>query len=132
MLSGGAAAKTLVHDPHASEFPGSLFVPDFDADIARLKGAADGIGGFVKYCGEALKISLRTMAELRRFEARRNGIAEERKFRVGQTVRIVGGPFDMLEGRIDRLDSRYRLSLLMEILGAQSSVELDEDQVEAV
>ncbi len=117
-------------------FPGSMFIPDFDADIERLKRAADGIGGFVKYCGkngpEALKISLRIMAELRRFEARRNGIAEQRKFRIGQTVRIVGGPFDMLEGRIDRLDSRYRFSVLIEFLGASTSLQIGEDEIEAV
>lgn len=113
-------------------FPGAMFIPDFDADIARLKGAADGIGGFVKYCGEAVKVSLRTMAEVRRFEAKRNGIAEERKYRVGQKVRMIGGVFDLWEGRIDRLDPQYRIIVLIEILTREVPLQLDEDQVEAV
>ena len=113
-------------------FPGALFVPDFNADLAKLKKAADGIGGFVKYAGEAVKVSLRMMAEIRRFEDRVNRDPDKRKFEIHQRVRIVGGPFDMWEGQIERLDSRYRLSVLIEILGARSSLQLDEDQVEAV
>jgi transcriptional antiterminator NusG len=113
-------------------FPGSMFVPDFHADIAMLKQNADGIGGFVKYCGEALKVSLRTMVEVRRFEAKRNRTPDNRKFHLDQKVRVIGGPFDMLEGRIDRLDSRYRIRVLIEILGARSPIQFDEDQVEAV
>ena len=113
-------------------FPGSMFVPDCHADIAMLKRNADGIGGFVKYCGEAVKVSLRTMAEVRRFEARRNGLPEQRKFRINQKVRIVGGPFDLLEGQIDRLDPKYRITVLIEFLGARSPIQLDEGQVEAV
>lgn len=113
-------------------FPGAMFVPDVDADIARLKDAADGIGGFVKYCGEALKVSLATMAIVRRFEAHRNGIPEERKFKVDQKVRIIRGPFNMLEGRINRLDHRYRIVVLISFLQGEVPIQLDEDQVEAV
>jgi transcription antitermination factor NusG len=113
-------------------FPGALFVPDFEADITRLKRCASGIGGFVKYAGEAVRISLRVMDEIRRFEAKRNGEPEQRKFRIDQIVRIKGGPFDLWTGQIERLDSRYRLSVLIEFLGARSSLQVDEDQVEAV
>jgi transcription antitermination factor NusG len=113
-------------------FPGALFVPDFDADLARLKSAADGIGGFVKYAGQAVKVSLRMMVEIRKFEEKLNKSPEKRKFKVEQRVRIIGGPFDLWEGQIERLDSRYRLSVLIDILGAQSSLQVDEDQVEAV
>jgi transcription antitermination factor NusG len=110
-------------------FPGSMFIPDYEADIERLKRHATGIGGFVKCAGEALRISLRTMEEIRRFEARRRD-PSKRKFHVGQRVRIIGGPFDMLEGQIDRIDPRYRIRVLIDFLGAKSR--FDEDQVEAV
>lgn len=111
-------------------FPGAMFIPDFDADIAKLKRNAEGIGGFVKCAGEALRISLATMAKIRHFEAKRD--PQRRKFHLNQAVRIIGGPFDMLEGSIDRLDPRYRIRVLIEVLGGRSPVELDEDQVEAV
>jgi transcription antitermination factor NusG len=112
-------------------FPGTMFIPDFDADIIRLKNACDGVGGFIKYGTEALRISLSTMAEVRRFETKMNRDPGKRKFHLDQKVRVIGGPFDLLEGRIDRLDARYRIRVLLNILG-EASVELDEDQVEAV
>ena len=109
-----------------------MFVPDFDADIARLKANADGIGGFVKCAGEALHISLRTMADIRRFEDKQNRSPDKRKYHVGQRVRITKGPFELWEAEIERVDSRYRLSVLVNALGGLSSLQLDEDQVEAV
>jgi transcription antitermination factor NusG len=113
-------------------FPGAMFIPDFDADIAKLKTAADGVGGFVKYCGEAVRVSLRTMAEVRRFEAKRNGIPEGRKFKVDQRVRIVAGPFELMEGKIDRVESRFRFSVLIEFLGASTRLTIDEGEIEAI
>src|SRR5487761_1810595 len=90
---------------------------------------ADGIGGLVKCAGEALKIPLKIMADIRDFEARRD--PQRRKFHVGQRVRITGGPFSLFEGKIERLDRAYRLSVLIDFLGAIRSIELDEDEVEA-
>ena len=94
-----------------------------------LKHYADGIGGIVKCAGEALKLSLKIMAQIREFEARRD--PQRRKFCVGQRVRITRGPFNLFEGPIDRLDRAYRLSVLIDFLGAIRSIELDEDEVEA-
>jgi transcriptional antiterminator RfaH len=113
-------------------FPGAMFVPDFDADIQRLKKSADGIGGFVKYAGEAVRVSLPMMARVRQFEARMNRDPVKRKYRPDQAVRIIGGPFDLWEGRIERVDSNYRLSVLIEFLKREVRIEVDEDQVEAV
>lgn len=113
-------------------FPGAMFVPDFNADLARLKAAADGIGGFVKYAGQCVKVSLATMAEVRRFEEKRNRTPFRRKFKVDQKVRVIGGPFDLLEGRIERLDHKYRIRVLIDLLTREVPIDLDEDQVEAV
>ena len=113
-------------------FPGTMFIPDFDADIQKLKNACAGVGGFVRNGKDALRISLSTMGEVRRFETRMNRDPDKRKFHLDQKVRVIGGPFDLLEGRIDRLDSRYRLRVLIGILQGEVPIELDEDQVEAV
>jgi transcriptional antiterminator RfaH len=113
-------------------FPGAMFIPDFEADIERLKRFADGIGGFVKYAGEAVKVRPNMMEQIRKFEAHQNRDPEKRKFRPGQKVRIVGGPFDLLEGRIQRLDARYRITVLIGILQGEVPAQFDEDQVEAV
>jgi len=113
-------------------FAGIMFIPDFQADLTRLKSIADGIGGFIKRDGEALPVAPYWMEKIRKFEL---DIAEEgpkRKFKVDQTVRIIGGPFDMWEGKIARLDSHHRLRVLLTILERDVPVEFDEDQVEAV
>jgi transcription antitermination factor NusG len=111
-------------------FPGAMFVPDFEADIERLKRYAGGVGGFVKCAGKALRISLRTMQDIRSYETRRD--PSRRKFEVHQRIRIVGGPFDLMEGSIERLDPKFRIRCLIDFLGGRSMFELDEDQVEAV
>lgn len=117
-------------------FSGIMFVPDFHADLMRLKAVADGIGGFVRRDGQALEVKPFWMERIRKFEARRNSpeAVQERArvFHVHQKVRIVGGPWDMWEGRIARLDSHHRLSVLIEAMEREVPVELDEDQVEAV
>ncbi len=114
-------------------FSGILFVPDFDANLARLKSIADGIGGFIKRDGEALAIGPYWMGKIRGFEAK---MADEslkrRMFHLDQKVRILSGPFDMWEGKIARLDSHHRLSVLLTIFEREVPVEFDEDQVEAV
>jgi transcription antitermination factor NusG len=122
-------------------FSGIMFVPDFNADLARLKAVADGIGGFVKRTKEdgeieAVPVGPYWMRKIRKFEKSCNSPeavqARARVFHVHQKVRIVGGPWDMWEGRIARLDSHHRLSVLIEAMEREVPVELDEDQVEAV
>jgi transcription antitermination factor NusG len=113
-------------------FPGAMFVPDFAADLAWLKSIASSIGGFVKYTDGALKVSICWMDRIRNFEARQQARAGHRRFAIGQKVRVTDGPYEMWEGRIERLDRNYRLRVLIEAITREVAVELDEDQVEAV
>jgi len=113
-------------------FSGAMFVPDFDADLARLKRLTAGIGGFVRSGDRVLTISLDWMERIRRFEARLQSAAGSRRFSIGQSVRFVGGQFDMWEGKVERLDSHHRLRVLISILEREVPVEVDEDQIEAV
>jgi transcription antitermination factor NusG len=113
-------------------FPGAMFIPDFEADIERLKRFADGIGGFVKYAGEAVKVRPNMMEQIRKFEAHQNRDPEKREFHPGQKVRIVGGPFDLFEGHVERLDPRFRITVLIELLGRAVHTEFEETEVEAV
>src|SRR5882762_7233249 len=100
-------------------FPGAMFVPDFEADIGRLKRYATGIGGFVKYNGNALRISLGIMDQIRKFEIKLNRDPERRKFKANQRIRITDGPFELWEGRIETLDTNYRLGVLIDLLGRE-------------
>lgn len=44
---------------------------------------------------------------------------------VGQQVRLLSGPFSNLIGRLERLDEKGRVSVLLEILGGQRIVTTD-------
>ncbi len=114
-------------------FSGIMFIPDYDANLMRLKSIADGIGGFVKVAGEALQVSPAWMDRIRRFELKMQQDAPNRRvFHLGQGVRIVGGAWDMWEGKIARLDRHRRLRVLITTVMGEVPVDLDEDQVEAV
>lgn len=118
-------------------FAGVMFIPDFEANLTKLKGIAAGIGGFIRHSvsGEALPVSPYWMERIRNFEqwvsvphARRRPDA----LYVGQPVRVTSGPFEYFEGKIERLDSHHRLAVLLTIFERETPVILDEDQVEAV
>ena len=115
-------------------FSGIMFVPDYQADLPRLKSIADGIGGFVKRNGEALRVSPQWMERIRRFELKLDEPPRiRRRYKVGQTVRIVaGGRFELWEARVVRLDSHHRLVALLQVLERDVLEVFDEDEVEAV
>jgi transcription antitermination factor NusG len=113
-------------------FPGSIFIPDFEADLPRLKMIADGIGGFVRSGSEPLRITLTWMERIKAFEQKMLAQPVKRKFTIGQEVRIINGPWEMWEGKIIRLDPNHRIRMLIEAMQGEVPIELDEDQVEAV
>lgn len=115
-------------------FPGMIFIPDFEADLMRLKSIADSIIGYVRCESHPVVIRPRMMTKIRLFENLLDVPPGQRKraFKVDQQVRIKRGTFDMWMARIARLDRNHRLTVLVDMLGRMVSVELDEDQVEAV
>jgi transcriptional antiterminator NusG len=54
-----------------------------------------------------------------------------RLYKTGQLVRVVDGPFSSFIGQIERLDSRGRLAVLLDIFSRGTPVILDEGQIEA-
>ena len=73
------------------------------------------------------------MVGIRQLEAVGNiPVARRRRLcRIGQLVRVVGGPFASFNGMIERLDSQGRLTVLLDIFSRLTPVELDEGQIEA-
>jgi transcriptional antiterminator RfaH len=51
-------------------------------------------------------------------------------FAPGDSVRILGGPFDRLVGTLERLDAGGRVRVLLEIMGGAVPVMLDRDDLE--
>jgi transcriptional antiterminator NusG len=74
------------------------------------------------------------MAALRRIEANLDIPPRDRPraYTIGQTIRVVDGPFEFFEGKIAELDSHGRLKVLLDIFERETPVEMDEGQIEAV
>jgi transcription termination/antitermination protein NusG len=113
-------------------FSGIAFVADFDARLRRLRELADGIIGFVTFGDEVAAATPKTMSEVRAFEAKMQLPYGQRKYALSQKVRVVDGSFNWWEGPIERLDSHGRLRVLLDVLGRQVPVILDETQIEPV
>jgi transcriptional antiterminator NusG len=113
-------------------FDGVVFVPDFDADIRRLRNSADGVIGFVRFGDRAACAGRQVMDAIHRIEDRLRMPLGQRKFVAGQQVRVISGPFGYFEGMIERLDSHGRLKVLLHVFERQVSVELEETQIEPV
>lgn len=115
-------------------FPGAIFIPEFEADLRRLKAIADAIIGYIRFESLPVVIRPKMMAEIVRFEKLLDVPAGQRKraFYVDQVVRIEQGQFEGWMARVARLDRNHRLTVLVNMFGRMVHVELNEDQVEAV
>jgi transcriptional antiterminator NusG len=135
-------------------FAGLIFIPDFQANNGGVY--VDGVDGYLKF-GDYYAVLPESAAPIRRgpawksrfvrrdekrildmigirqLEAEGNiPVARRRRlYRIGEMVRVVDGPFAMFNGTIERLDSRGRLKLLLDVFGRMTSLELDEGQIEA-
>jgi transcriptional antiterminator NusG len=114
-------------------FPGLVIVPDFEAVLQRWRGV-DGVIGLLPVGPCLATLSRARYEDVRTIVAVGNTprSKRERMYETGQLVRIVDGPFRGFDGRIDRLDSRGRLSVLLSLFGRETQTELEEGQVAPV
>jgi transcriptional antiterminator NusG len=118
-------------------FPQLLFVPDFE----RVPTGIGGVSGWLRFGDSWARIpsqretkSGACMADIHALVAIANTPRSKReaKFEAGDIVRIVDGPFRSFSGRIERLDSKGRLTIAIEIFGRLSPTEMSEWQIEPV
>jgi transcriptional antiterminator NusG len=110
---------------------GCVLIPDFEAAIDSWKGV-DGAVGILRFGEFTPSLSPKLFDDIRKIEAIANTpkSKRERKFELGQLTRVVNGPFRSFCGRVERFDSRGRLSVGVEIFGRITPVELDESDIE--
>jgi transcriptional antiterminator NusG len=143
------------NDCTAPLFASLIFIPDFQA---RAGGVfVDGVDRYLKFgdcypylpqCAPPIKLAeeawqsryvrkdenlVPDMVGIRQLEAVGNipVVRRRRLYRVGQLVRVVGGPFASFNGMIEHLDSNGRLKVLLDIFSRLTPVELDQGQIEA-
>jgi transcriptional antiterminator NusG len=56
----------------------------------------------------------------------------ERKFAIGELVRVANGPFKSFAARVERFDSKGRLNIGVEIFGRITPIDIDESDIEKV
>ncbi|WLA52359.1 transcription termination/antitermination NusG family protein [Bradyrhizobium elkanii] len=130
---GGAARK-----PHLGRrivkpmLPGLVFVPDYDVfrAIATMKSIGAGVEGLLRFGEFTPSLSNEDMEQLRSVEAAMNVPRGQRKYLLGEMVRIVDGPLAHFVGKIERLDSKGRLKVFIDAIKRGVSVRLNETQVE--
>lgn len=114
-------------------FSGLIFIPDFecgDDHVLRV----DGVVGLLRFGDWTAYLTPKLYADVRAIEAGSNIPLSKRKrlYEIGQLVRVVDGPFAAFDGRIERLDSRGRLSVLVDVFKRMTPLELEEGQIEPV
>ncbi|BAR61784.1 transcription termination/antitermination protein NusG [Bradyrhizobium diazoefficiens] len=111
--------------------PGLIFVPNYE----RVPVLPDVVG--FHHVGDCLaRLSVGDMATLRDIEAYLNTPRSERRHRgklsIGEMVRVVDGPFAEFIGRIERLDSKGRLTVLIDAFKRSVSLQMNEMQIEPI
>lgn len=114
-------------------FPGMIFVPDFECS-AGVFDDIEGLSGFLHFGDWRAYLTPKDYAEVQAI----NAVActphskRERMFATGELVRVVDGPFASFSGRIERLDSKGRLSVLVDLFKRMIPVQFNEGQLEPV
>ncbi len=116
-------------------FPSYIIVEmDFDDDTWALIKNTQGVTGFVGTGRTPLPLSEEEVANIMN-----HMVATEDKprpkivFEVGETVKVIDGPFYNFTGYVSEInEERGRLKVMVDILGRSTPVELDFLQVEKV
>jgi len=111
---------------------GAIIIPDFEIENERWR-TVDGVIGLYRMGPCLPYLTRKLLAQLRYIEAIGNTpkSKRERLFAIGELVRVVNGPFRQFCARVERFDSKGRLSVGVEIFGRITPAEMSEDDVEA-
>lgn len=97
-----------------------------DADgVDKIMGCRDKQGNF-----KAIPIPYREMRKIRTAARAGERRRDEARFKPGQLVKIMNGPFSGFDGIFDR-PAKERVRILVSIFGRQSEIELEESDVRA-
>jgi transcriptional antiterminator NusG len=120
---------------HRNLMPGYVFVEvSPDEEIFNQIGRIPGISSFLGPGGKPQALSnedIEAMLDL--VESRASKPKQLIKYRKGEQVKVVDGPFANFIGVIDEIDEeKAKLRVLVTIFGRQTPLELEVTQVEAI
>jgi transcription termination/antitermination protein NusG len=108
---------------------GVILVPDFEDGWRGV----DGVIGLYRMGPCIPHLTPKLIEDLRNIEAIANTPKSKRAhlFEKGQLVRVVNGPFRSFCGRVERFDSKGRLSVGVEIFGRITPAQFADSDIEA-
>ncbi len=116
-----------------SIFPGYLLIQmDLRGDIWHLVKNIPKVTDFLGSRGQPVPISEEEAQRVvRQLEAGLSAVEKGDLYHVGDTVRVIDGPFFSFSGDVEEVDTdRHRLKVLVSIFGRATPVELGFSQVE--
>jgi transcriptional antiterminator NusG len=124
------ADKRMVSSPLVS---GVILIPDFEIEAKRWQ-EVDGTAGLLRFGDWIPHLTPKLLNDLRNIEAIGNTprSKRERKFAIGELVRVANGPFKSFAARVERFDSKGRLNIGVEIFGRITPIDIDESDIEKV
>ncbi len=112
-------------------FPGYVFIcMDLDDDTQRLVQGAAGVTGFMGAGGDPAPLSREEVKNLLNIREKPEEVATS-AYDIGETVRIISGPFAEFAGRIEEVNlNRETVRVMINIFGRDTPVELKFTEVE--
>jgi len=108
-------------------FPRYIFtILDPGRDRWRSINGTFGIDRLITYGGEPRPVPYGVVERLLEAADPEGNILFDFYLREGQSIRVTAGPFADLVGRLERLDDHDRVSVLLEIMGGQVRVSLNQ------
>ncbi len=113
-------------------FPRYLFIriDPHRCNIAPVRSTR-GVVGLVRFGGQPAVVPDEVMDELLRCEDAASGLHEENRprFRAGETIKLVEGPFAGMEAVFAEQDGEKRVIVLLELLGKTNKIRVDRDSI---
>lgn len=122
-----AGRKQVVSEPL---FKGYLFIniqPE-DPQWSKIRSTR-GIRDWVRFAGKPAKLPKSLIEQLWRQEMEPHSKQVERRFNQGQSIRIMSGPFEGLNGVFESDDGELRSMILIEFLGKTNRISVGNEQI---
>ena len=111
-------------------FPGYIFAKFGYADMHRQVAASNGVSAVVKFGGIPAVVDEGIVRELKLLMAGAEAVEIPSTVRVGEEVQVVEGPFKGIRAVVTQvMPARARVTVLLELLGMEREVEVNEQAV---
>ena len=119
-------------------FPGYILLEANDGKLTdNIKMGITNITGVIHFLGKENPVALRKSEVNKMFgkmdEVGEQGISYADPFIMGETVKIIDGPFNDFNGTVEEInDEKKKLKVVVKIFGRATPVELNYSQVEKI